>query len=167
MDETKEAIDATATPAPLAPAADPELEPRAARPREEAGSPEGRRTNEDDDEPADEPETPLDPETARREALDKHFVDVVEFERVRDVVARHCATALGRKVLRRMKPLRSREQAQLCLEQTDEMVKLLRERERVPLADLHDAGGLLRRAIEASRPLEAKELRRIAATLDA
>jgi DNA mismatch repair protein MutS2 len=137
------------------PAADAELEPR-----------EGRK-HADDDEPADEPEAPLDPEAARREALDKHFLDVIEFERVRDVVARHCSTALGRKVLRRMKPLRSREQAQLCLEQTDEMVKLVRERERVPLSDLHDAGGLVRRAVESSRPLEPRELRKVVATLDA
>ncbi|MBI3723446.1 hypothetical protein HY251_05770 [bacterium] len=104
---------------------------------------------------------------AKREALERHFLDVVEFSKVKDIVARHCSTALGRKVLRRMKPLRSREQAQLCLEQTDEMSKLVRERERVPLADLHDAGGLLRRAIEASRPLEPRELRKIVATLDA
>src|SRR5204863_788335 len=125
------------------------------------------RSHESDDDPGDEPEAPLDPEAARREALDKHFLDVVEFERVRDVVARHCSTALGRKVLRRMKPLRSREQATLCLEQTDEMVKLLHERERMPFADLHDAGGLLRRAIEGSRPLEPRELRKVVATLDA
>ncbi|MEZ0227970.1 MAG: hypothetical protein ACAI25_05045, partial [Planctomycetota bacterium] len=135
---------------------DPELEPRHSHHR-----------SHDDDDVADEPEAPLDPAAAKREALDKHFLDVVEFERVRDVVARHCSTSLGRKVLRRMKPLRSREQATLCLEQTDEMVKLVHERERIPMADLHDAGGLLRRAIETNRPLEPRELRKVVATLDA
>jgi DNA mismatch repair protein MutS2 len=163
-----------ALPGAASAAADPELEPRgsedadtetAAHPRRHR---EGhRRHGDEDDDAGDEPEAPLDPEAARREALDRHFLDVIEFERVRDVVARHCSTSLGRKVLRRMKPLRSREQATLCLEQTDEMVKLLRERERLPLADLHDAGGLLRRAVDASRPLEPRELRKVVATLDA
>jgi len=148
------------------PTADPELEPRTGHDESPEGSGHQRRPREDED-LDDEPEAPLDPEAAKREALDKHFLDVIEFERVRDVVARHCSTALGRKVLRRMKPLRSKEQAALCLEQTDEMVKLTRERERVPLADLHDAGGLLKRAIAASRPLEPRELRKIVATLDA
>src|SRR5207245_9934362 len=94
------------TPAPEAapaPGVDPELEPRVEVRREE---PEERE---------EEPEAPLDPAAARREALDKHFLDVVEFERVRDIVSRHCSTALGRKVLRRMTPLRAREPAQLCL----------------------------------------------------
>jgi DNA mismatch repair protein MutS2 len=165
-DATNEAVSETTseTPgaAPVAPAA--EAVPDAELVPSSEAHPETPRREEEDD---DEPQAPLDPEAVKREALDKHFLDVVEFEKVRDIVARHCSTELGRKVLRRMKPLRSREQAQLCLEQTDEVVKLLHERERLPLADLHDAGGLVRRAIAASRPLEPKELRRVVATLDA
>ena len=155
-----------APPPPPPPPVEAELVP-AGEPAAELHESGPARRPTDDDDVADEPEAPLDPETARREALDKHFLDVIEFEKVRDVVARHCSTALGRKVLRRMKPLRNREQAQLCLEQTDEMVKLVRERERIPLSDLHDAGGLVRRAVESSRPLEPRELRKVVATLDA
>jgi len=82
------------------------------------------------------------------------------------MVASKAASVLGRTVSNRMRPIDDRDQIIRSLEETSEMVRILQERGRFPLAGLCDVEERMRAAKEGGQPLEPKDLRDFAATLE-
>ena len=111
-------------------------------------------------------EAPAAPAPDVAELERRHFEEVVEFARVRTMLKDRCSSELGQGVVERMVLLRDREAIRTCLEQTDELRTLTAQNGRLPLAGIVDASGLLRKALDESRPLSGKELLSIQATLE-
>ena len=91
-------------------------------------------------------------------------LEVLEFERIRAAVGQRAASILGRKVAGRMRPIRERGKLQRSLGETSEMVHILRERERFPLAGLADIEDRMEKAKAKGQPLEPEDLRDFSTT---
>ena len=80
------------------------------------------------------------------------------------MIAARAASVLGRKVSVRMRPIDSEDQVKQCLRETSEMVRILQERERIPLSGLADIEERMRAAKQGGHPLEPEDLRDFAST---
>jgi len=90
----------------------------------------------------------------------QHALRVLEYDRLREVLASYAASALGRGLAARIEPLRDRETLRALHGETMELVELLRA-ERLPLAGLSDVVAELRDLVERGRPAEPGFLYRI------
>jgi DNA mismatch repair protein MutS2 len=99
--------------------------------------------------------------------MEKHTLDVLEFETIVQIVSGYAAGALGREVAARMEPIRERDKLRASLDQTMELVRLLENGKRLPLAGVHDLKKHIRQAVELHRPFEPKEILDIESTLRA
>jgi DNA mismatch repair protein MutS2 len=82
-----------------------------------------------------------------------HALRVLEYDRLREIVAAYALTALGREVASRLEPLAAEDEIQRCLEETEEMRALLRQA-RLPLGGVRDVVGELDEATGHGRPAE-------------
>ncbi len=99
--------------------------------------------------------------------MDAHTLAVLEFDKVRDVLAAFAQTDLGRAAARALAPHASAPSAAAALKETEEMAALLQAGARLALGSLRDACADIDRARAFHRPLEADELAGIAAVVRA
>ncbi|HAK94819.1 MAG TPA: hypothetical protein DCM87_07380 [Planctomycetes bacterium] len=99
--------------------------------------------------------------------MDAHTLAVLEFDKVRDVLAAFAQTDLGRAAARALAPLGSAACAAAALRETEEMAALLHGGARLALGSLRDGCADIERARGFHRPLEPDELAGIAALVRA
>ncbi|OPX25106.1 MAG: hypothetical protein B1H04_00655 [Planctomycetales bacterium 4484_123] len=78
--------------------------------------------------------------------MDAFTLEKLEFDQVRQILARYCRSVLGRRLALRIGPSRRPETVRRWLEETSQMVAALREAGPPPLAGVTDIGQRLRRA---------------------
>jgi DNA mismatch repair protein MutS2 len=104
--------------------------------------------------------------TPSEKGLEEHFLDLLEYDKIREILRHYCASDVGRKVVERMAPLGDREKVDVCLEQTSELTKLLRQRRRLPLSGIQDLEVLIEKVVKSGSPLEPAELLSFQSTLE-
>ena len=82
--------------------------------------------------------------------VSSEVLSTLEFDRIKRMVASKAASVLGRTVSNRMRPIDDRDQIICSLEETSEMVRIIRERGRFPLAGLSDVEERMRAAKEGA-----------------
>jgi DNA mismatch repair protein MutS2 len=97
--------------------------------------------------------------------MNEHALQVLEFDKIRRLLASFAASALGKSVAEKMSPLADKEKIAATIEQTTEMCDVIRSRGRFPLAGLRDIRPLLAKLHEQGHPLEPIEFREIHDTL--
>ncbi|MBX3472623.1 MAG: hypothetical protein KF878_37705 [Planctomycetes bacterium] len=105
------------------------------------------------------------PEERARRQSEARFLGAIGFGRVTEGLKGLCLSVLGRQTLGRMKVLYEADAIRTCLEQTREMLGVVGENRRLPLADMHDVKAVLGRAQQPDKALDGRDLRRIWATL--
>ena len=98
--------------------------------------------------------------------MDKFTIDKLEFDQVRRILARFCRCSLGKELALRIGPSRRPETVQRWLDETSQMVDVLREIGPAPLAGVTDIREQLDRA-HAGGGASGKDFVAIASTLDA
>jgi dsDNA-specific endonuclease/ATPase MutS2 len=79
--------------------------------------------------------------------MDAHTLDLLEFDRLRGIVAGYAATSLGRDAVLEIEPLDSQGAIDQRLQETDELLDLVRAGLGPPLGSLTDVRPLTRRAM--------------------
>jgi DNA mismatch repair protein MutS2 len=105
------------------------------------------------------------PEEKARRQSEARFLGAIGFSRVTEGLKGLCLSVLGRQTLGRMRVLYEADAIRTCLEQTREMLAVVAENRRLPLADMHDVKSVLGRAQDPNRALDGRDLRKIWATL--
>jgi DNA mismatch repair protein MutS2 len=96
--------------------------------------------------------------------MDQHTLDLLEFNKIRELLAEYCASSLGKDLARRLEPLIDTETIRANLVLVSEMVDALGLGQCPPFGGLHDVRLLTRRAAIGSM-LNADELLQVADTL--
>ena len=76
--------------------------------------------------------------------MDVHTLDILEYAKIRDMLASRCAAGMGRPLISQIRPLGSLPKIQLFLDQTTEL-KHLMQQGRIPLPRLEDPRPAVRR----------------------
>ena len=87
----------------------------------------------------------------------EHASRVLEYDRIRDVLASYAASALGREVAVRLRPLSNPGEIRRQLRQTEEMRELL-QHARIPLTGSYDVVRELEKVKRYGRPAEPEQL---------
>lgn len=98
--------------------------------------------------------------------MDRHTLDKVEFDKVRELLSGHASCGLGRKMALKVKPTAHPELVRQWLRQVEEMIEAAAVHDLPPYGGVHD----LREQVEKAVPphlLEPEELAELAETLDA
>ena len=98
--------------------------------------------------------------------MDAHAFDKLEFARVREMLARHCACGLGKQLARSLEPTSKARRVHDWLAQVEELRSVAERYAMPPLAGVHDVRAEVRASGQA-QPLEGDALARVAETLDA
>jgi DNA mismatch repair protein MutS2 len=98
--------------------------------------------------------------------LDAHTLDLLEFDKVRDLLAEYAATSLGAELARRVEPSRDVNNVRAGLALVSEMVEALLANQSPPFGGVHDIRLLVRRAAIGTM-LTAEHLLQVADTLTA
>jgi DNA mismatch repair protein MutS2 len=96
--------------------------------------------------------------------MDAHTLDLLEFTKVKDILARYAASSLGRELARQAEPGSHAESIRRELKLVTEMCNALGEGQGPPFGGLHDVRLLVRRAAIGSM-LSAEQLLQVADTL--
>lgn len=96
--------------------------------------------------------------------MDNHTLALLEFEKIRDMLAGYAACSLGKELARQIEPRTQRDQIQIAVELVTEMVEALGQQQAPPFGGLHDVRILVRRAAIGSM-LTAEQLLEVADTL--
>lgn len=169
-DDTPSTDDTPATDEPTeggddaAPEADEGEAPKAEAPAEPTLSEEEEEERAAREERAREEATATPEEKARRQS-EARFLGAIGFTRVTEGLKGLCLSVLGRQTLGRMRVLYEADAIRTCLEQTREMLAIVSENRRLPLADMHDVKSVLGRAQDPNKALDGRDLRKIWATL--
>lgn len=99
--------------------------------------------------------------------MDPHSLQVLEYEQVKKLLARHAGSELARQVIDDLRPSTDRERLSLSLRQVDEARALFDANLEIPSRGLRDMARILRGAHENNRPLEPHELLTILEMLEA
>jgi DNA mismatch repair protein MutS2 len=99
-----------------------------------------------------------------RGTMDAHTLELLEFDKVRELLAGHAACSLGKDLARQLEPCTDAEKIRGELTLVSEMADLLASGESPPLGGLHDVRLLVRRAAIGSM-LTAEQLLQAADTL--
>src|SRR5437764_12642006 len=98
--------------------------------------------------------------------MDAHTLDLLEFDKVRSLLAEYAATSLGAELARRVEPSRDVGKVRTDLALVAAMVEALLANQAPPFAGVHDIRLLVRRAAIGTM-LTAEQLLQIADTLTA
>ena len=98
--------------------------------------------------------------------MDAHTLDLLEFDKVRGLVAEYAATSLGAELARRVEPSRDAAKVRGDLALVSEMVEALMANQSPPFGGVHDIRLLVRRAAIGTM-LTAEQLLQVADTLTA
>lgn len=132
---------------------------------DEGEAPAGDEAPRAEEEEAPEPEEQLTPEQKRLRAQETRFFAAIGFQRALDGLKELCQGPLGRAVVGRMRVLYDEEGVRTCLEQTREMMALLRSGGRgLRTPELLEPRSILARA-KGDRPLDARDLEQVRALL--
>ena len=104
------------------------------------------------------------PEIAPAPLMDSHTLGLLEFDKVRDLLAGYAASSLGRDLCRAVEPSTDAERIRTELAFVSEMVAALDNNQPPPLAGLHDVRLLVKRAAIGTM-LSAEQLLQVAETL--
>ncbi len=96
--------------------------------------------------------------------MDAHTLGLLEFDKVRDLLAGYAASSLGRELARRVEPATDPEPIRAELALVSEMVTALELNQPPPFGGLHDVRLLVRRAAIGAM-LSAEQLLEVAETL--
>lgn len=96
--------------------------------------------------------------------MDPHTLQILEFDKVRDLLAGYAASSLGRELVAAIEPGTNAEAIQRSIDLTTEMVAALGQGQAPPFAGLSDVRLLVRRATIGSM-LTAEQLLEVAAAL--
>jgi DNA mismatch repair protein MutS2 len=96
--------------------------------------------------------------------MDAHTLDLLEFNKVRDLAAGYAASSLGKELARQLEPLGDAHKVRAELALVSEMVDALGQGMLPPFAGLHDVRLLIRRAAIGAQ-LTAEQLLEVADTL--
>jgi len=99
--------------------------------------------------------------------VEEHTLQVLEFEKVRELVAAFAASPLGRQRAMRLRPIKRVESIRERIEEVNEMRRVLEDSGRVPLAGIRDIRRPVRKAAKGGDALLPKTLLEIADTLRA
>jgi DNA mismatch repair protein MutS2 len=99
--------------------------------------------------------------------MNEHALQVLEFGKIKHLLASFAASALGKSVAEKMSPLTDREKISATIDQTTEMRDVIKSRGRFPVGGLRDIRPFLARMHEQGHPLEPLEFREIHDTLSA
>src|SRR5262249_33155690 len=100
----------------------------------------------------------------KRAAMDAHTLDLLEYSKVRELIAGYAACSLGKDLARLAEPGTSADVIRAELALVSEMVDVLGEGQGPPFAGLHDVRLLARRAAIGAM-LTADQLLEVAGTL--
>src|SRR5271166_3032653 len=98
--------------------------------------------------------------------MDAHTLELLEFGKVRELLAGYCATALGKEQPRKVEPDTDADAIRARIGLVSEMVDTLGQGQAPPFAGVHDVRLLIRRAAIGSM-LTAEQLLEVADTLTA
>jgi DNA mismatch repair protein MutS2 len=98
--------------------------------------------------------------------MDAHTLDLLEFDKVRALLAEYAATSLGADLARRVEPARDVTKVRTDLALVSEMVEALMANQAPPFGGVHDIRLLVRRAAIGTM-LTAEQLLQVADTLTA
>src|SRR5258708_1287451 len=96
--------------------------------------------------------------------MDNHTIELLEFGKVRELVAGYAACSLGKELARQLEPLRDPERIRTELTLVSEMVDALGQGLQPPFAGLHDVRLVVRRASIGAQ-LTIEQLLEVADTL--
>jgi DNA mismatch repair protein MutS2 len=98
--------------------------------------------------------------------MDQHTLDLLEFDKVRHLLAEYAATSLGAELARQIEPSRNANQIRGAIALVSEMVEALMANHAPPFGGVHDIRLLVRRAAIGTM-LTAEQLLQVADTLTA
>src|SRR4051794_32038781 len=98
--------------------------------------------------------------------MDAHTLDLLEFDKVRGLLAEYAATSLGADLARRVEPSRDVNRVRSAIALVSEMVEALLANQAPPFGGVHDIRLLVRRAAIGTM-LTAEQLLQVADTLTA
>jgi len=98
--------------------------------------------------------------------VDAHTLDVIEFDRVRELLAGHTGCALGRAMAMKVKPVSRADLVELWLGQLSEMIEASGRIGLPPFGGVHDIAEAVRSAVPP-HSLEPEEFAVLAETFDA
>jgi DNA mismatch repair protein MutS2 len=98
--------------------------------------------------------------------MDAHTLELLEFDKVRDLLAGYCACSLGKELARQIEPATDAEAIRARLALVTEMVEALGMGQSPPFGGVHDVRLVVRRAAIGSM-LTAEQLLEVAETLGA
>jgi DNA mismatch repair protein MutS2 len=96
--------------------------------------------------------------------MDSHTLDLLEFDKVRELLAGYAACSLGKELARQVEPLRDADRVRAELNLVSEMVDALGQGMQPPFAGLHDVRLIVRRAAIGAQ-LTVEQLLEVADTL--
>jgi DNA mismatch repair protein MutS2 len=99
--------------------------------------------------------------------MDAHSIELLEFNRIKEILKTYAASELGRGVADKTAPLADSDKIAVCQEQTTELRNLLESRARPPLAGIFDITEAVAATATAGAPLEPKTLLDVGSTLTA
>jgi DNA mismatch repair protein MutS2 len=98
--------------------------------------------------------------------MDQHTLDLLEFDKVRQLLAEYAATSLGAELARQIEPTREVNRIRSAIALVSEMVEALMANQVPPFGGVHDIRLLVRRAAIGTM-LTAEQLLQVADTLTA
>ncbi len=98
--------------------------------------------------------------------MDSHTLDLLEFDKVRHLLAEYAATSLGVELARQIEPSRNVDQIRAAIALVSEMVEALLANQAPPFGGVHDIRLLVRRAAIGTM-LTAEQLLQVADSLTA
>jgi len=97
--------------------------------------------------------------------MDEHTLKVLEFDKIKERLATHCLSEMGRELAISISPARDREIAEKEIKETTELKEILLYEEKFPLSSMQDIRNSLKKAGTPGTYLEPGELLNIAELL--
>ena len=98
--------------------------------------------------------------------MDEHTLKVLEFDKIREMLSKHCLSEMGRELAISIFPTKDKEIAEKEIRQTTELKEILLYEETFPLSSMEDIRNSLKKAEAEGACLEPKELLNIAQILN-
>src|SRR5690606_21251574 len=98
--------------------------------------------------------------------MDSHALDILEFDRVRQILAEHASCARGRRMALQLAPTRREDLVQRWLAQVQELIDAAAEIDLPPLGGVRDIRDIVRAAVPPHSP-DPEDFATIAETLRA
>ncbi|UCB51767.1 MAG: endonuclease MutS2, partial [Candidatus Zixiibacteriota bacterium] len=98
--------------------------------------------------------------------MDEHTLAVLEFDKIREMLSRHCLSEMGKELALSIFPTKDKEIAEKEIRQTTELKEMLTFEETFPLTSMEDVRHSLRKAETEGTFLDPRELLNLAEILN-